>query len=137
LALEDLKNAATSFGGQEPRSPLVEDRAGQPPCHESAGVDIDPVREDVGRLGRSVAVHDDLAEVGAAGEELFSNPQEVLLALAIQRHAGADTGMAHEVPARRQRHRQRSQELQVSRRDGGAQVFGGLLVIPAHHQGCD
>jgi hypothetical protein len=40
-----------------------------------------------------VAVHHDLAEVGAAGEELFSNP-EILLALATQRHAGADTGMA-------------------------------------------
>jgi hypothetical protein len=81
------------IGGWEPRSPLLQNRAGQPPCHEGAGIDVNPVRPDVGPLGRGVAVHHDLAEVGAAGEELFSNP-EILLALATQRHAGADTGMA-------------------------------------------
>ncbi len=81
------------------RSP-VEHGAGQSAGHKGAGVDVDPVGQDLRRFGRSVAVHHDLAEIGAARKKLVAYPQQVLLGLALQRHAGANTGMAQEVFSR-------------------------------------
>ena len=74
-----------------------EHKACQSTRHIGAGVDVDPVRQHFGPVGRSMAMNDALAEVYFAIEKLLSDPQQILGILPIEGDAGPDTGMTQEV----------------------------------------
>ena len=52
----------------------IQDEAGQPAGRECPGIYIDSIRQDFGSLHRSMAVHDDLAEIHGTVEKLIADP---------------------------------------------------------------
>ncbi len=82
-------------------------------------------------------VYDSLSETCSAIEEFVADPQEILLGLPLQRHAGAYPGVAQEIPAHGQRQPERGEELAMLRRQRTRQRPGRRVVILADHQRAD
>ena len=80
-------------------------------------------------------MHHNLSEIRSAREKGLANPQEIVLALAVERNAGAHSGMAEKVRADGKRGPQRADEIQVGLRNRRLERFCGLAIaLSAHHQ---
>jgi hypothetical protein len=54
---------------------VLDNEAGQPPGCVGTGIDVDPIRPDVGLADRGVAVDDDLPEVVLASKKIIADPE--------------------------------------------------------------
>lgn len=71
----------------------LDSNAGESSRAPRPGVDVDPVRPDVGMRHRRMAVNDNHAVVLYGVEELVTNPEQILQILLLDRDARANTGM--------------------------------------------
>lgn len=85
---------------QEPVARVFKNNTDQPPAHPRLGVDVDTVWPHLRLLDRRVAMNDAFSEIHAAGEEVVSDPHQVVGALLFKRNAGADAGVAKEISAK-------------------------------------
>ncbi len=84
----------------EKRVVRFDSQAAQPPGHKSAGVDVDAVGMKFHVHDRVMSVHNNLSKSLFAVEKFVPNPEQVLIGLLRQRHAGPHAGMdKEEVPA--------------------------------------
>ena len=122
---------ARRAGAEEAVAALLEHQTGQAAGPAGAGVDADAI-EAHRRLGLDgMAVHDDLAEVAPRAQERLADPQQIVGALLVERHARAHAGVDEQIVAGLVAQLEALEELGVRARQALAQLGLQLLVVPA------
>ena len=113
---------------QEPILLAVENDAGEGAAKYGAGIDVDAVAADFRLAVRSMAVHDDSAEVSIAGEERLPNPRQIESVLIVEGDTRPDAGVAEEKVAKAYRISQVFKERPVIARQPSSESFREVVV---------
>src|SRR6185437_5248901 len=92
-------NCGLVTGIEEAQAFLVQDRGGETPGAEGAGVEPEPIRSQIRRGADGVAMHDEFLEGLARVEKRPADPDEILVVLLGEGTAGTQAGMNEQVRA--------------------------------------
>lgn len=102
--------------------------AGESSTPDSAGVDVDSIRADVGMRNRCVAVNDQSAVIEPRVEKLAADPDQIMELLSFERNAWTDSGMNEQQASATKPGFQALQEQQVR---AGEHPAKSTVQIPA------
>ncbi len=107
--------------GQETAGGALQHQARELVAGVGPGIDADPVIADVGAFGDGMTMHDHLSVIGPGIEKFVADPEHVFRFLFLERRARPDAGVNEQVIPDFPCQLEPGQELQVARRNRGAQ----------------